>query len=83
MKMHRGDDMKKGALFGAAYGILLVLLSRGFIRNLGELFSPIGKIIKLDGELVKHIIQVLEQFKTAKLVSPWLFVLKEIKGLTY
>ena len=67
--------MKKGALFGAAYGILLVLLSRGFIRDLSGVFLLIGKIIKLDEELVKHVIQVLEQFKAAKLVSPWLFVL--------
>lgn len=67
--------MKKGVLFGATYGILLILLSQYFIQNVSGVFSLIGKMVMLDGEIVAHIAQILEQLKTAKITSPWLFVL--------
>ena len=60
------------ALAGAAYGALAVVLSRLLIRNLASLLHWVGGAAGLDGELLSYGVQVLEQLRSAALLSPWL-----------
>lgn len=83
--MSKHQTYIRGALTGIFYGMLLIVLSRCFIRNLGGIFNTVGEIIKSDEELVIHITQALEQLKTARIVSPWfkILLIGIIAGILY
>lgn len=72
-------------LAGAAYGLAMLLLSRFLIYNLGGLFSGISAITGIAEAEKKQIVQILDQLKTAHLVSPWavVFLLGAVAGVVY
>lgn len=57
---------------GLLYAAAAVCLSRLLIRTLSVLFSQFGGMAGLDAETLAYGAQVLAQFKSAVLVSPWL-----------
>lgn len=61
-----------GALIGAAYAALPVLLSRLLIAHLAELFGWIGSLASLDESTLAYGAQILSQLKSASVISPWL-----------
>ncbi|MBQ2957450.1 MAG: hypothetical protein IJE08_13430 [Clostridia bacterium] len=60
------------ALCGAAYAALAVLLSRLLITHLSGLFSLIAGPAGLSADAAAYVSQILGQFRSAALVSPWL-----------
>ena len=59
------------ALIGGAYGALGVFLAGIFLKNLGAVAGWIMKILKLEGDIVSQVTDVLSQLKDARLLSPY------------
>ena len=59
------------SLAGIVYGLVMLFLSRFLIRNLSGLFCVISTITDIANGAENHIIQILDQLKTAHIVSPW------------
>lgn len=59
-------------LWGVTHAALTLLLSRWLIRGLAALFGWIGGLAGLDAEALSYGMQILAQFHTAEIVSPWL-----------
>lgn len=59
------------AFIGILYGVLVVGLSRGLIRNLAICFRGIGKLAGLKEDLLDNVTQALLQLKEAGMASPW------------
>ena len=57
---------------GAAYMAAAIVFSRLLIRNLSCLFSLVSGYAGIDKALSLEITQVLSQFSSASLCSPWL-----------
>ena len=57
---------------GALYAALIALLSQLLIRFLAELFGLFSGTTGLNADTLDYITQILRQFRSASLVSPWL-----------
>lgn len=59
-------------LCGAGYAALALLISRLLVRGLSPLFTWVGGLAELNENTLSYAGQILDQFKTAVIRSPWL-----------
>ena len=63
------------ALGGAAYGLLALAFSRMLIRNLGGFFVLLAPAFGIGEKDTQTVARILAQLRSARIGSPWLWVL--------